>query len=187
MVVALFAASLAMSGCGMIRSCQTSNPPSNDAHKRSEARSVPPNGVPESCAVCRRTMCTDPAEHGADLVAGCLSRPDPKLVHDAEPRFIERCRAAVTCAFEHNCAYDPALGPVHCYCGSRSLEDCLRQGPAADAPCVSEWQAATGSANHIQVLERFSRIEYPSGWAFSLLECDRDHCGRGAVPGGCTP
>jgi hypothetical protein len=29
--------------------------------------------------------------------------------------------------------------------------------------------------------------EYPSGWAFNLLECDRDRCGEKSAIGRCTP
>jgi hypothetical protein len=140
-----------------------------------------------TCDRCRETLCAEGSTVGANLVAGCFKKPDPKLVPNPDPKFTQDCKAAVECAFKHDCGYDAATGPVHCYCGSRLVDECLAQGPAADAPCVAEWKAATRSTSNAEILERFSLIEYPSGWAFNLLECDRDRCGAKSSVGRCTP
>jgi hypothetical protein len=137
------------------------------------------------CDECRARWCSK--FEGVDLVTGCFKAPDPKLVPNADPRFAADCTAVMKCAFKHNCAYDPARGPVHCYCGSRFVDECKDHGPAPDAPCVKEWQTATRGANHMEVLLRFDQIQYPSAWAFHLLECDRERCGASSPLGRCTP
>jgi hypothetical protein len=140
-----------------------------------------------SCEACRAQSCNAASYQGADIADGCLKAPDPKLVPHPDPNFIHDCKAAVECAYKHDCGYDPARGPVRCYCGSRALDECIKDGPADDAPCTAEWQAATRGKTRMEVLERFSEIEYPSGWAFALIECDRDRCGAGSAYGRCTP
>jgi hypothetical protein len=132
-------------------------------------------------------MCGPTSSVGVDLVAGCFVKPDPKIVPNPGADFTRDCKAVLECAYKHACAYDPATGPVHCYCGSRLVDECLAEGPAPDAPCVEEWRAATRGATNGEVLERFSLSEYPSGWAFNLLECDRDRCGEKSAIGRCTP
>jgi hypothetical protein len=60
-------------------------------------------------------------------------------------------------------------------------------GPGPDAPCAEEWRRATRAKTHQEVVERFDKIFYPSGWAFAMLECDRDFCGAKNNTGRCTP
>lgn len=141
------------------------------------------------CAKCRNTWCRgEPPNNGFDLVGVCFeNKPDPKVVPHPDANFAKDCQAVLDCAYKHDCAYDPARGPAHCYCGSRYVDECLAQGPAPDAPCVAEWQAATRSKDNGEILTRFSLLEYPAGWAFSLLECDRDRCGARSQFGRCTP
>jgi hypothetical protein len=144
--------------------------------------------LPASCDACRARSCSNTDGTGStDLVAGCYKTPDPKLVPHPDAAFGHDCQAVMQCAFAHDCAYDAALGPAHCYCGSRAVDECLKDGPAPDAPCVAEWKAATRGTSHAEVLERMSLIEFPSGWAFNLLECDRDRCGPKSLVGRCTP
>ena len=106
---------------------------------------------------------------------------------DPDPKFIADCTAVMRCAFEHDCGYDPVRGPVHCYCGSRAVDECKDSGPGPDAPCVAEWQAATRGKTNMEVLLRFDQVQYPSGWAFHLLQCDRERCGATSPIGRCTP
>ena len=138
-----------------------------------------------TCEACRSRWCTN--FEGVDLVAGCFKAPDPKIVPDADPQFAADCTAVMRCAFEHDCAYDAARGPAHCYCGSRHVDECKADGPAPDAPCVKEWQAAARSQDNLEVLLRFDQVQYPSGWAFHLLQCDRERCGDNSPLGRCTP
>jgi len=138
-----------------------------------------------TCEACRTRWCSN--FEGVDLVAGCFKAPDPKIVPNPDPQFAADCGAVMRCAFEHDCAYDAARGPVHCYCGSRYVDECKLSGPTADAPCVKEWQAAARSKDNLEVLLRFDQVLYPSGWAFHLLQCDRERCGKTSPLGRCTP
>jgi hypothetical protein len=138
-----------------------------------------------TCEACRARWCSN--FEGVDLVAGCFEAPDPKVVPNPDPQFAATCSAVMRCAFEHDCAYDAARGPVHCYCGSRHVDECKINGPALDAPCVKEWQAAARSQDNLEVLLRFDQVQYPSGWAFHLLQCDRERCGKSSPLGRCTP
>lgn len=152
--------------------------------KTEEPSSVPAYGT---CDACRARYCTDYQRSGVDLVAGCAGKPDPKLAPNADAQFAKDCSAALTCALKHKCGYDALRGPVQCYCGSATLEDCEATGPAADASCGAEWKAATRGTTNAEILARFSELAYPSGWAFSMLECDRTYCGADSKWGTCTP
>jgi hypothetical protein len=137
------------------------------------------------CGKCRDRWCRN--FEGEDLLAGCFDKPNRKFVKDPYPEFNAHCKAVVDCAYKHNCAFNRARGPVHCYCGSRYVDECQSLGPADDAPCVAEWQAATRSKENMEVLLRFDQVAYPSGWAFHLLMCDRERCGDTSPLGRCTP
>jgi hypothetical protein len=184
MRAALSAAMLASAlGCGKSSDASGGDKPAQTAALEQPAK-------PESdCAKCRARSCAGDGanKESLDLAAGCFEKADPKFVPTPDAKFASDCKAAMDCAFKHDCAYDSAKGPVHCYCGSRAVDECVAQGPAEDAPCVAEWQAATRSQSNKEILERFSQIEYPSGWAFHLLECDRDYCGARSELGRCTP
>jgi hypothetical protein len=173
--------------CGGLSSCskpaRDASAPGASASAVTKASAKPDS----SCDTCRARMCSGDAQQVENLAAGCLKTPDSKLVSNPDPNFIRDCTAAVTCAYQHDCGYDAAKGPVHCYCGSRGLDECIKDGPAADAPCVPEWKAATRGKTHMEILERFSETAYPSGWAFALIECDRDRCGARSEVGRCTP
>ncbi len=155
-----------------------------DAPAPAPATSEPAAGT---CEACRARYCTDYQRSGVDLLAGCAGKPDPKLVPNPDARFAQDCSAVLACAYKHKCGYDALRGPAQCYCGSASLEDCDASGPAADASCGAEWKAATRGATNAEILSRFSELAYPSGWAFSLLECDRTYCGPTSKWGVCTP
>ncbi len=177
---------LAAVGCSSAHGCSGGDE-TKAVQPTAAAQNQQPGGeVSDRCKLCRTKSCSE-TENSVNLVAGCYEKPDPKLVPNPDANFTRDCQAVMKCAFAHDCAYDPALGPVHCFCGSRAVDECLKDGPADDAPCVAEWKAATRGKTTGEVLERFSLIEYPSGWAFNLLECDRDRCGPKSVVGRCTP
>lgn len=157
-------------------------PVTNDAP--APATSEPAAGT---CEACRARHCTDYQRSGVDLLAGCAGKPDLKLAPNPDAQFAQDCSAVLACAYKHKCGYDALRGPVQCYCGSASLEDCDASGPAADASCAAEWKAATRGSTNAEILARFSELAYPSGWAFSLLECDRTYCGPTSKWGVCTP
>ena len=95
--------------------------------------------------------------------------------------------AAVKCAYDHKCGYEEMPGPFGCYCGSRNPTDCVAEGPAPDAPCVAEWKRATRSQDNGEIAARFDDGHYPSGWAFAMIQCDREFCGAKSKVGRCTP
>lgn len=187
--VLLAVAFAAAFGCDRIASCSGGPKSEADQAAALDKAAASAQALPQaSCAKCRELMCAKGSnDEDVDLAAGCLQKPDPRFAPNPDASFASDCRAVVECAFKHNCAYDPALGPSHCYCGSKLLDECLREGPADDAPCVAEWQAATRSKNNGEILERFSDSAYPAGWAFNLLECDRDRCGAKSSVGRCVP
>lgn len=143
----------------------------------------------EKCRACRDTSCrtyVDP-----DVFKGCLSAPDPDFGADAtDPTFIQRCLDAVVCAQLNRCHLTSSKGASGCYCGSISGDACSQTGPAADAPCRGQWEAAARNPGepaptNSDVQARFSDFTYPAAWAFFLLECDVKNCSSEAT-GDCT-
>jgi hypothetical protein len=88
----------------------------------------------------------------------------------------------VACTRQTKCGYDEAVPVVDCYCGSNSTDECMADGPASDAPCKDEWQAAAGGATFMETLNNIADLTHASGWAFYLLECDRKECADVCVP-----
>jgi hypothetical protein len=134
------------------------------------------------CAACREANCRDYMGLGADLVAGCYDKIDP--IAGADPNdasFLQDCQGMMQCADQSACAYGSA-GPAACYCGSASIDECMQTGPAADAPCVAQFEAATRSTDSAQISNRSSDFAYPMAWAYYLLQCDRDLCRAQCVP-----
>jgi hypothetical protein len=128
------------------------------------------------CQSCRKTACTNYKGLGVDLVSGCFEKVDTSLgAEEGDRTFNSDCAAAVSCASKAGCV-DPVLGAVTCYCGSRNVDDCIEHGPGADAPCADEWRRATRTNDHNQLTERFSILQYPSGWATFMIECDQTEC-----------
>lgn len=136
------------------------------------------------CEMCRQKKCTNYEDQGIDMVSGCFSRVDGSQGADTrDPTFVADCTAAVRCAHESHCATSPA-GAAACYCGSRSIDDCIERGPSADAPCVEQWLRAARTHDHRELGLRFSDLKYPAGWANFMLECDRVQCRGQCVRGG---
>jgi cysteine-rich repeat protein len=128
-----------------------------------------------ACDACREKHCRNVL--GADILAGCLESINSAFgARPGDPEFLQQCSDVVTCARETNCAYRAERQAAPCYCGSISVDECEVAGPAKDAPCVKEWQLATRSAQNMQVLQRFTDLAYPAGWAYQLLDCDRLYC-----------
>lgn len=141
----------------------------------------------DTCTPCRNTYCTDYQGSGVNLVAGCFETIQPGFdIAEPDPLFIQHCTEAVECASMNDCGYNLARGPVECYCGSRSTDDCQAMGPGPDAACVSAWTDATRGATNAAILDLFSDFSRPSGWAFYMLTCDATNCDD-APAGDCTP
>jgi hypothetical protein len=135
---------------------------------------MPQDPTTARCAACRDRECR--SVQGVDIVDGCLKGVDATYgadPHDSE--FVQDCEAVVQCAIKSGCASTPN-GPVDCYCGSISVEECLERGPAPDAPCVEQWRRATRSGDTKQIAERFSDLKYPAGWGSLLIRCDHEAC-----------
>lgn len=129
-----------------------------------------------ACQACQRSLCTNYQGSGVDLIDGCLRQINPSQGADpSDTSFLADCRAVVECARERRCALSQD-GPAGCYCGSKSFEDCVDNGPAENAPCVEQWERATRSHDHNEILLRFSDLKYPAGWANFLIECEMQAC-----------
>jgi cysteine-rich repeat protein len=138
-----------------------------DAGHEQDAATVD-TGVPmPTCAACAEANCR--AFQGADLVAGCFTAVSTDFGASAgDPTFIQECTDTVACARQHSCGFTAARQAQDCYCGTNDGDTCTARGPAADAPCLTQWQHATRSTTNAQVLERFSDLAYPAGWAYYL-------------------
>jgi hypothetical protein len=132
--------------------------------------------VTTECKACRETTCTNYRGLGYDVLNGCLDQVDPSEGADkSDSKFNDDCVAVVRCATKTRCAEGPA-GPLGCYCGSATVDDCIEVGPGADAPCGQEWRRAARTSDHHELMLRWSDLKYPTGWANLLIECDRDDC-----------
>jgi cysteine-rich repeat protein len=135
-----------------------------------------------ACSACRTQYCRDYQGSGLDVVAGCFEKVNGDLGADpADPNFIQDCVDVIQCAFQNNCAY-AVNGASDCYCGSATADACINSGPAADAKCVPQFQKAARSTANTDITLRMSDFAYPVGWAFFLLECDRDFCKTQCTP-----
>jgi cysteine-rich repeat protein len=133
----------------------------------------------DRCRPCeaQESTCGNYEGSGYDLVAGCLDGlPDPELVSIPGAGFAAACIAVVSCARQNGCGFDPARGPIECYCGSNDIDACSLSGPAADAKCVEPWQVASGGTTNTEILDRISDLGFASGWAYYLLTCDAQYC-----------
>lgn len=124
----------------------------------------------DACEKCVKAQCTSYEE--LPILAGCMEQPQAFEGKEGDAAFIGQCVALVDCALAHRCSFnDPIRRSTACYCGSASSDQCNSLGPANDAPCLSEWRAASRSQVNSDVLGRFSDFSYPSAWAYFLLEC----------------
>jgi cysteine-rich repeat protein len=137
--------------------------------------------VKTACDTCRDTNCRNYL--GVDLVHGCFEAVNGDFGADpTDPKFIQDCVNVITCARANHCAYSADKAAAGCYCGSNSVDACAASGPAADAKCVPQWQAATRTTVNADVQVRFTDLSYPAGWAYFLLECDTKSCPDCQVP-----
>jgi hypothetical protein len=140
-------------------------------------------GPSEACKTCRNTNCRDYQGSGLDLVRGCTETIIEDLGASAsDATFLQQCKDYLACAKTNNCAYGPN-GASDCYCGSADANTCIMNGPASDAKCVTQTYAAARSMDIAQIPVKFSDLSLPIGWAYYLLECDRDHCLTECGPG----
>jgi hypothetical protein len=163
----------------------TSVPP--DASEPPDTGVPPPDtGVPPgpTCESCQNTACRD--FQGVDLVAGCFTAVVGDFGADpSDPNFIQDCTDTVQCARTNGCGFTAQFQAAECYCGTNSGDACTTTGPAANAPCLAQWQRATRTTVNADVLNRFSDLAYPSGWAYFLMDCYRTSC-NAAASGNCT-
>jgi hypothetical protein len=147
--------------------------------------SVPDTSVPGvTCETCQNAACRD--FQGVDLVAGCFTAVNGEFGADpADPAFIQDCTDTVQCARTNGCGFTAQFQAAECYCGTNSGDACTTTGPAANAPCLAQWRRATRTEVNADVLNRFSDLAYPSGWAYFLLDCYRTSCSTAAA-GNCT-
>ena len=126
------------------------------------------------CMACRRANCSDYL--GADMVRGCMEQINSEYVSSAsDPLFLQQCIDILACAQANDCAYKES-GPLGCYCGSKGLDGCASDGPATDSPCRNQWLAGSRTTSNTEVLANISDLQFPSAWAFYLLDCERQPC-----------
>jgi hypothetical protein len=152
------------------------------------ARSVAPRtgavggAVSAECTACRNTNCRNFNGMGVDIVGGCFEAINTTLgAVTPDPSFISDCVALTSCAYRNNCAYG-AQGISDCYCGTTTSDLCVMNGPAADAKCVMEVQNATRGTSPKQISTQLANLALPSGWAYFLLQCDKESCASTCVP-----
>jgi cysteine-rich repeat protein len=142
-----------------------------------------------ACRQCRVDHCTD--FNGLDLVKRCLEEiGDPSwdqltpqqprgsngTADPNDPLFLQQCIDVVQCTqLNRNCGSSVQAGSG-CYCGSRDENECNTTGPGANAACVAQWRAAARATLNADVQAAFSNLSLPAGWAFFLLDCDRQFC-----------
>lgn len=145
------------------------------ASEQGAAGSASP-AVTQACQACRESECTDFRGTGLDMLGGCTARINSAYGADPnDDRFIADCTAVLQCAAQTHCADSP-IGLPACYCGSRTIDECIERGPASDAPCVAQWQRATRTQENEELAARFSDPKYPAGWAHYVLRCDHTRC-----------
>lgn len=138
-------------------------------------------GDDDACNKCQNEKCA--AWMGIDLVDGCFNKINSEFGADAsDPFLIQSCSDLVDCAFEHGCGFTKERQLFECYCGSNSQDDCVVNGPAADAPCKQELLTAAKAAEHNEAYVRLTDLAYAVGWANFLLECYREDCGDVCIP-----
>lgn len=140
-------------------------------------------GMPGSlCDACRQVRCKNVGGIGLNAYGGCLKMIDTIDNADpSDPMFLQSCMDVLNCAYRTDCAYG-LDGVAKCYCGTATTDDCIKNGPAADAQCVAEVRTASRATTNDEVTERLSSLTYPIGWAFFLLQCDRDSCSTQCTP-----
>lgn len=129
----------------------------------------------DECSKCQARECTK--FYDVDLVAGCFTKIDPQFAADpADLTFLSECSEAFNCALAAGCAFeDAAKGPMQCYCGSASLDDCPA-APASDAACGAQWRRAARAKDPATTFGNMSDLAFPITWAYKLLDCLRDLC-----------
>jgi hypothetical protein len=122
------------------------------------------------CEKCQNEKCT--RYQGVNLVAGCFDALDTTYgARAGDGEFLSDCTAVVNCALAHGCGTSGAGQGARCYCGSASLDECAKTGPAGDAPCAKEWLKAARTQKNDELQMRFTDLVYPAGWAHALLDC----------------
>jgi len=174
------------------------------ARRRGEVATPPPEGGEDGLGACDDDDCApDPAcatsgddcdagvrtacsaYQGIDLIGPCVDDGDSVVPGTVPvPEFSQRCVDTYECSMNAgSCVTDP-LGPAECACGAIDLVVCREQGPAADAPCADEWLSATDCPDGDWgcMLDTFSDVSLPSGYANYTIECMNAECQTECFP-----
>jgi cysteine-rich repeat protein len=152
-------------------------------------------GVDESCIACRELNCTNYLEY-INPLAGCFdvgATGAAARTAQGAPTFsmaqVQACVDAVSCAHVKHCGFELGRSTSQCYCGAAypNNGDCASGAPGTqNGLCKAQIEAATGSTAPTTVMQRMASTDYPSGWVYTLLECEATYCDGGA-DGDCTP
>ena len=144
------------------------------------------NGASEECLACREANCHEFFSGALDAVAGCLDAGQTGI--DARATFttnvfsasqVQACVDAVDCAHEKQCGLDSGRPAADCYCGAAypNNGDCGNGASGTqNGACRAEFEVATEKSAPADVMLAIGSIDTPSGWAYSLLQCEATFC-----------
>jgi hypothetical protein len=143
-----------------------------------------------ACETCLRTECSNYLN--TDLVGPCFYGTASEFAV-VDPAFAQACTDAFVCSITSTdrCGYNPN-GPYECYCGvGVSIDACATNIGNVEGACVPEWTRAAacpaGNTDPICVLDYFTNLSQPIGFANFMFECMREacpaSCGAGSPPG----
>lgn len=150
------------------------------------------------CSKCLSDKCTnfspkDEPTAVIDVESGCLRTIDVGFGADPnDETFVPSCSALIACDLKTNCSAN-GINSQRCYCGYLDSLDPLASsdrcvaGPAPDAQCRSEYEAASKSVASAEILGRDSDLAFASTWARFLMECyGREQAKDGACAAKCA-
>jgi hypothetical protein len=134
--------------------------------------------TPDTCAECisaAASPCRNYQGSGFDLYAGCFEAADPTAA--------QLCVDAYECSVQSAdlCAGNLTLGPVACYCGTRTIDECFAAPSATTGPagaCIPQWEAAAlcTPGDNACVSANFADTTRASGNANFLITCSVTDC-----------
>jgi cysteine-rich repeat protein len=144
----------------------------------------------DTCTPCERKNCSNYMDMDMDLPKGCYDNmPNPRDVpmQPSEGAFSGPCKKLVACVREEMCLGPESHGYAidDCYCRRDEIDpgkhfaECDANGPDK---CKAEFYAASGTMDPVSATVRHQNPETPAGYAFYLLECDREFCKDECVP-----
>jgi cysteine-rich repeat protein len=131
----------------------------------------------DMCGACEQEHCTDYEGSGVDLTAYCYDTvPEGS---ESITDFNRKCTELIQCIRASECDVGAVLPDAYaCYCGRDTTLDECSAGIHIVGPCIAEFEAATDAApgDYVWVSNYGADTTTPSGFAYYLAQCHRDHC-----------